>query len=114
VSTGAGETAYWPVVDGSCNEPCGKSWTPAPGNWNSMGVAPPKGQLYCGYAVVAGVSNSLAGAGAFGQGAFNNVAPTVPWWYVVATCDNDGNSSTNAIFVTTSQADTFFEQNVHN
>jgi prepilin-type N-terminal cleavage/methylation domain-containing protein len=113
LGSGGAENNFWPVVD-AAPEPKAKLWAPPPGNWLALGVAPPKSTMYCGYAVVAGIAGSLAGAGAYGTGAYAGAAPTTMWWYATATCDNDGVPGTNAMFVTTSDKDTVYEENVHN
>jgi prepilin-type N-terminal cleavage/methylation domain-containing protein len=117
-TTGAGESDFYPVPLTS-GEPKAKAWGAPPGNWNAIGISPVKGMLYCGYTVVAGAANSLAGAGAIGNGAFNSTAPTTPWWYAVATCDNDGthfNGPTygyDSVYVTTGTSDVVFEADQH-
>lgn len=114
---------YWPAAGGAdnvffpalgANEPTAKSWSVGtPAFWTQLNLAPGKQQLYCGYAVATGLANQAPG-GSYGASAFNNATPTTPWWYVVATCDNDGNAAVNALFWTTSQQDTVYEQNIHN
>lgn len=110
LSSGANEDDFWPVL--GAGEPAAKAWQPTPGNWAALGVNPGKAQVYCGYSVVAGAAGSLGGAGARGLAAFP-VAPQAPWWYANATCDNDGNPGTNAMFVTTSESLSMFEQDIH-
>lgn len=111
--TSGSDVSFYPAL-GSCpagaNEPCAKTWNPPPAQWLSLNLNPGKPQLYCGYVVVAGAAN-VAPAGSYGAASFNNQTPNTPWWYVVATCDNDGKGAPNAIFVTTSERDTVFEQN---
>lgn len=115
-ATGASDIAFFPAL-GSCplgaNEPCAKTWNPPPAQWLSLNINPGKSQLYCGYVVQAGAS-LIAPGGTYGAASFNNQTPNTPWWYVVASCDNDGKGGTNAIFVTTSERDTVFEQNPQN
>jgi Tfp pilus assembly protein PilE len=110
------DTAFYPTL--TSNEPqpkcvvtAGSCAATPPATWNFLGIAPPKIQLYCGYAVSAGPS-TMAPAGTYGAGVYPT-APTTNWWYAVATCDNDGDPSVNAIFVTTSDKDVVFEQNIH-
>ena len=97
----------------ACKSPRAKAWaTGAPTAWANLGLAPPKAQLYCGYLVVAGAPGSLTNAGARGLTWFNNVAPQTAWWYALATCDNDGNTGTNAIYLTSSDRDTVYDENI--
>jgi len=115
---GGSESDLWPVPLSS-GEPKAKTWQTAPGNWNQIGVSPVKSMLYCGYTVVAGTTNSLTGAGALGQKVFNSTPPTTPWWYAVATCDNDGvhfNGPTygyDSLYIATSLSDVVFEADQH-
>jgi prepilin-type N-terminal cleavage/methylation domain-containing protein len=110
-STSANDTTFFPAL--GANEPKAKVWTPTPAEWRALNLAPGKAMLYCGYAVMGGAANVMP-AGSYGAAAFGNVAPTQPWWYAVGTCDNDGAPGKNAIFVTTSDKDTVYEQDIHN
>ncbi len=112
VSTGSGETDYYPAL--GSGEPTLKAWDPdkdsKPG-WLALGLSPPKSALYCGYVVVAGEANSLAGAGSRGITLFNNKAPTRPWYYIRVECDFDGDSSVNSSFETTFDNEVVFTDN---
>ena len=119
LSLSANDSTFCPALGaGSCtSEPCAKDWkslcaTGAGVPWVYLNVTPGKSMIYCGYSVVAGLANSSP-AGTYGAPAFGNATPTTPWWYAVGTCDNDGNLARNAIFVTTSDKDTVYEQDVH-
>lgn len=114
LSSGAGEADVWPALLGAnAGEPKAKNWLPLPGasNWNALGVAPGKTMLYCGYTVIAGAAN-VAPVGNYGAAAWP-AAPTAPWWYAVAVCDNDGAGPPNATLVATSDRDTVYEENVN-
>ena len=122
LSTAANDTTFCPALgSGTCSgEPCAKSWvgpcaTGLGTPWVQLNLAPGKSMLYCGYTVVAGAPASAnpTPAGTYGAAAFSNLSPNNPWWYAVGTCDNDGNLAKNAIFVTTSDKDTVYEQDVH-
>lgn len=107
--TAATDTNYFPaLIAGS--EPKAKDITvapsgPMPNSWKQLGVQPQRRQLYCGYVAVAGAPNTAltAPTGADGLNifaSFTGSAPPVPWYYLHATCDNDGNSAVNVVFTT--------------
>ena len=113
LSVGANEDDVWPHLL-AAGEPVAKPFTAgAPTNWVSLGIAPGKAQLYCGYSVVAGVPSSLAGAGARGTTYYSNTAPNTPWWYATSYCDNDGNPAVNTLYMTSSDRDGVFEKNLN-
>ena len=102
-TTATNENDFFPaLVAGS--EPKPKAIAGAPASWAALGLAPQRSQLYCGYVVLAGPAGSFTGpsgsvAGSEGQALFLGTAPTVPWYYIRATCDNDNNSSVNATWL---------------
>jgi prepilin-type N-terminal cleavage/methylation domain-containing protein len=109
---GAGsETAVFPALLATGEPKAKDAVTGRPAAWGEMGLNPGKNQLYCGYTVVAGAANSFANGGARGLSWFNNVTPTVPWWYLVATCDNNGAVAANTTYVTGMDKNTFFVAN---
>jgi hypothetical protein len=121
VPTGAGESNLFPAVDGSCAEPCAKPATvPAgatvPATWlptnGGLGINTGKSSLYCGYVVLSGAAGT-APTGALGVQLLGNAVITTPWWYAVAVCDNDGNPSSNATFVTAFNTTLVTAQNEH-
>ncbi len=120
------ELDVYPVVpSASCAEPCAKVASSPPSFWTnvastpSLGLQVNKKQLYCGYAAVAGAANgwtsltSAVVAGTNGKNAFSNVVPTVPWYYLIAICDNNRNNPLNTMYVTTSQNTTMIILNEH-
>lgn len=109
LSLSANENDFWPVL--GSGEPRAKNWQPAPAPWVQLGVNPGKLQVYCGYSVIAGAAGTQPG-GTRG-GALFPAAPAVPWWYATAACDNDGDPSVNALYVTSSESVTISEQNAH-
>lgn len=109
LSLSANENDFWPVL--GSGEPRAKDWQPAPTSWAQLGVNPGKQQVYCGYNVIAGAAGTRP-TGARG-GVLFPAAPAVPWWYATSACDNDGNPSVNALYVTSSESVTISEQNAH-
>jgi prepilin-type N-terminal cleavage/methylation domain-containing protein len=98
----------------AAGEPAAKVWTTStPAYWTTLGINPSKAQLYCGYVVIAGPAGGWNNAGTNGKNIFNNVAPTIPWWYVNAACDNDGQGAPNATFTTSSATTSVVVLNEH-
>jgi type II secretory pathway pseudopilin PulG len=100
-SSTSSETDFYPALLGS-GEPKAKAWTPGqPTTWTTLGINPGKAQLYCGYVAIAGAAGGAVG-GARGQAILNaaSAAPTTAWWYLNASCDNDGNPAVNSLFTT--------------
>jgi len=114
-STTVGEDDFYPALLAT-GEPRAKTVAPLPALWTQLGINPARTQLYCGYVAVAGPAGTFAGtgnvsAGTVGQRLFGGNAPTRPWFYLRATCDNDGNSTVNALFSTTMSNQTVVQQN---
>ena len=109
-ATTANEATFFPALV-TVGEPRSKSIaTGAPAGWTTLGISPGKNALYCGYVAVAGPAGAagFATAGTNGKNWFNNVAPATPWWYLVGTCNNDGQTAKNAIYVTGMNASTVY------
>jgi type IV pilus assembly protein PilE len=104
----------FPVVDGATKEPCYKDITTGmPTNWTALGINPSKSRLQCGYNVLAGAP-STGTLGTMGQGILGGSSPpATPWWYAVATCDNDGVTTKNATFTTGFNTTVVSAQNEH-
>ena len=120
-SANANETDFFPALVAT------KGAEPRPHNvttgqpawWTALGIQPTKTTLYCGYTTIGGAAN-VAPSGARGSQIFTSAGnpsgiPKVPWWYAIATCDNDsdGNSSHNAYFSTSSQTANVYNENEH-
>jgi prepilin-type N-terminal cleavage/methylation domain-containing protein len=104
----------FPLVDGAVKEPVYKDVTTGqPTNWTALGINPGKTRLQCGYNVLAGLP-STGTLGTMGQGILGGATPpNTPWWYAVATCDNDGNTTKNATFTTGFNTTVVSAQNEH-
>jgi prepilin-type N-terminal cleavage/methylation domain-containing protein len=100
--TSQSETAYWPALIAGAEPKAKDISTGVPTPWTTLGINPQRRQLYCGYVAVAGAANvaptGTDGVAIFSQ--FTGSTPQTPWYYLHATCDNDGNSSVNIIFTT--------------
>jgi prepilin-type N-terminal cleavage/methylation domain-containing protein len=96
-------TNLYPVVgNGVCNEPCAKPIT-KPATWTTLGVAPTRNSLTCGYLVMAGKIGDGNAWNATTAAAKAALAPltsaTQPWFYVHAVCDNKAVDSRNTEYV---------------
>jgi type IV pilus assembly protein PilE len=120
-ATSTGETDLFPALSTSKGvEPKAHVVTTGqPAWWTALGIQPSKNSLYCSYTTVAGAAN-VAPAGTRGAATFNTAGnpsgiPKIPWWYIIATCDNDsdGNPAHNAYFTTSSQTSTVYNENEH-
>ena len=83
-----------PITAGQDATPCVATGTP----WNAMRVQLPKTNLYCSYAITSGLSTNTPAPPA----PFTMAQPAVGWYYIVATCDMDGSSTTNSTYFTSS------------
>lgn len=92
LSTGASETATFPLTPSAAAKPLGT----LPAVWSALRVRPPQSQARCGYVVIAGTPSDTPGAIATGQ--FNYVKPEKNWFYILAHCDLDGNAGTDSYY----------------
>ena len=110
-----------PIVDsqacqnGATKEPCPKAipttFTGSWAIWSGLGINAGRSALQCGYVVNSGAANAAV-AGTIGQN-FLTAAPTTAWWYAIAICDNDGSTTTNAMFSTASNTMAVHTDNEH-
>ena len=92
LSTGASESATWPVTPGKAPQ----NLAPYPATWTSLKLAPPSAQARCGYVVIAGAANAAPGATA--SGTFGFTAPSQPYFYILAHCNLDGSTSKDGYY----------------
>ena len=73
-----------------------------PADWLAIRFTAPQSQVRCSYEVTAGAGGTNTPAAA--QAAPFNVpaTPTVSWWVAIATCDTDGDSTLNGLYITSS------------
>lgn len=69
--------------------------TTMPARWVALKVKIPRSGLYCQYGVVGGKASDDTNIGAIGSEMFTG-APPRNWFYMIAQCDWDGDSSTKA------------------
>jgi prepilin-type N-terminal cleavage/methylation domain-containing protein len=125
--TASNEATLFPAVDsGTCyggsgnysgKEPCpkaaiSKTGATVPTGWTQLGINPGRYTLQCGYAAFSGASGSAV-SGAQGQNLLGSANLTTPWWYAIAVCDNDGDTTKNATFVTAYNTTVVTAQNEH-
>jgi prepilin-type N-terminal cleavage/methylation domain-containing protein len=118
-ATATTETTYFPALLAT-GEPAAKDITvapsgPPPGAWTQLGIQPQRKSLYCGIVAVAGAANvaPVGGDGIAILSQFAASTPPVPWYYLHATCDNDGNSVVNAIWTTAFNSTSVATQNTN-
>ena len=112
LSTSSDEADFYPQVGAHGKEPVKKSFDQdSKPMWKPLGVKAPGKYLYCGYVVIAGQAGDLSTAGARGVTLFGGNAPKVPWYYVRATCDLDGDPAANSTYETTFDRQTVYVDN---
>ena len=57
----------------------------------------PETNLYCSYAITTGST-----AGTNNPSGFTFTSPALPWFYILATCEMDGVTSTHSTYFTSS------------
>jgi prepilin-type N-terminal cleavage/methylation domain-containing protein len=63
------------------------------GLWNGLRVRLPQQKLICSYEIVTGT-----GTGTNNPAGFSFTSPAGDWFYLLATCDGDGNTAQNATY----------------
>lgn len=112
LSTGVDENNdLWPALLTDGTEPKSKSIVPLLASWTTLGLNPGRTQLQCAYVAIAGPAGT-APIGARGA-PIVGAAPTVPWYYLNASCDNDSQPAVNAFFTTASSTTAVVIANEH-
>jgi hypothetical protein len=75
-------------------------------DWAALRINPPETNLYCSYAVTIG-----SGAGTSDPAGFTWSSPAADWWYVIATCDMDGDATQNSTYFKSSSDNQIQKQN---
>lgn len=92
LSTGTSETNLFPATV----SPTAQSLGTLPTTWQTLKVKVPETSARCGYVVIAGVSGGTAGSMA--STTFAYTPPAKNWFYVLARCDLDGNTSVDSYY----------------
>ncbi len=98
LSTGTSESDTYPATPSSSAQ----TLTGIPATWTTLKVNLPESSARCGYVVMAGTPTTAAGPLATGQ--FGYVVPSHNWFYVLAHCNMDGSSSTDAYYFISSES----------
>lgn len=95
VDTGTSDTDYWPPTPSGSKVPTDITGS-RPAGWDSLHITLDKTALYCAYVSRWGLANDGSKIGATASAKFSmTTAPTQNWFYVIAECDWDDNSTTN-------------------
>ncbi|MCG8425096.1 MAG: hypothetical protein MJE77_45025 [Proteobacteria bacterium] len=95
LTTGDGETDYWPTAPSGPKVPT--SIQPMPETWLELNIKLGKNELYCAYVAITGRAGEETGAVAQSFGV--PAAPATDWYYLLAECDFDG-EPTNSLYFT--------------
>jgi prepilin-type N-terminal cleavage/methylation domain-containing protein len=105
LSTGADESALYPTDSPTDQEVAIDMADPSAAGWVALKMAPDKTSLYCGYVAIAGGANddtnvgSIAAAAPFSLGQAGGPAvPAVNWYYLLAQCNFDSDSTYSTYF----------------
>jgi prepilin-type N-terminal cleavage/methylation domain-containing protein len=109
-----------PAVDnttcttGSTKEPCPKAIPVTNVYWSGLGINAGRNSLYCGYILNADIAGKTV-TGTIGGNLLGTAPQTLPWWYAIAICDNDGTpgDGNNATFATAFNTTVVSAQNEH-
>lgn len=96
LSTSTGETATFPTTATAGSQSLGS----LPATWLTLKVRTPESTARCGYAVVAGLKTGTAGSMA--TTTFGFTVPAKNWFYILAHCNLDGDSSVDSYYFTSS------------
>ena len=103
LSTGADDTDYHPASPAGPENPT--TVLPFPTEWDDLRINTDKQLVYCAYVAIAGdggdATNIGAKATAFGMSA----APAANWFYLIAECDLDSDSTNNSFYFARSDLD---------
>jgi prepilin-type N-terminal cleavage/methylation domain-containing protein len=76
------------------------------GVWENLRVRLPSTNLLCDYVITTG-----SGTGTTNPSGFTFSSPSGEWYYIIATCDGDGVTATNATYFVSSLNQTIQKQN---
>jgi prepilin-type N-terminal cleavage/methylation domain-containing protein len=100
LSTGAGETATFPVTPTAATQALGT----LPATWRTLKVRTPESTARCGYVVIAGTRTDPAGT--IASTTFAYTPPAKNWFYVLAHCDLDGSSAVDSYYFISNDSST--------
>ena len=110
LSTGAGETDYFPATPAGGDRP--QDVGTLPDTWTQLRLQPDDNTLYCSYVTIAGERGDDANIGPVAQGfGFTQAPDDNNWFYIIAECDFDDNSAVNSLYFTSSEMSGHATQN---
>ena len=102
-----GEGTLHPATPVSTAQPL----LPLPATWTAIKVRiTNNSSVYCGYTWVTGLASNSANIGVEAS-AFGFTAPDTNWYYLLAKCDLDGDSSIDSFYFTSSVDPTILKRN---
>jgi prepilin-type N-terminal cleavage/methylation domain-containing protein len=87
-----------------------QTFLPLPASWTQLRVQLPEQNGYCGYVAIAGAANDATGIGAMATAFGLTSAPATDWYYLLAHCDLDGDSTRDSYYFTWSGDTTVLKQ----
>jgi type II secretory pathway pseudopilin PulG len=108
LSTGVNDTDYYPVTPAGPDTP---TIIAPPQSWTDLRMQPDKAALYCAYVSIAGEAGINSNIGVTAANSFGMAAPPVDWFYVIAECDFDGDTTNNSFYFVRSDMDGIAKQN---
>jgi prepilin-type N-terminal cleavage/methylation domain-containing protein len=97
LSTGTSETTTWPTTPKAQLQ----NVTPLPATWTSLRVVTPASTVRCGYVAIAGTATTGT-VGSIATTNFGFVKPSRSWYYLLAHCNLDGNSTKDSYYFASS------------
>jgi prepilin-type N-terminal cleavage/methylation domain-containing protein len=75
---------------------------PVPDTWTSLKLNPPESKLKCAYVAIAGAGGDDSNLGDKAKDLGMTEVPATNWFYLLARCDMDGDTSVDAYYLTRS------------
>ena len=78
---------------------------PQPASWDALRMNSGKDRVYCSYVAVAGAASDGSNVGTVAATDFAFVAPPTSWYYLLAQCDGDANSTIDHYYFASSDVE---------
>lgn len=105
LSTGSSESAMFPTTPAAAGQTLGT----LPATWQSLKIRTPEDKARCSYVVISGLKGDAAGA--IATTSFAYTPPAKNWFYVLARCDLDNDSSVDSYYFISNDAATIQKTN---
>lgn len=116
LSTGADDTDTWPTAPSGGQAPT--ELAPLPAEWTALKMQPDKQSVYCAYVSMAGdggdgtnVGPTVSLAAPAGFSFATTDVPAVNWYYILARCDFDDDSTVDSLYFARSDREGFMKIN---